>query len=226
MNITLPQALMLLVLNDQTGKTEAGYYQPALAGAAIADLLMLETIELSNDSPALVTPLRHQFDLGAFLELCDKAIGSEQKHQPLGYWINRLAGESGFVTTLADELVHLGALSKEKTKVFGVFERTVWPEASPLLETQLKAELEAAMFAESGPVDERVGLLIALSAAADILQHNFDADLLTKHADRIEAISAGKLLSQDTSEKVIKCVNYAISAATEMAEITAASIVN
>ena len=226
MNITLPQALMLLVLNDQTGKTEAGYYQPALAGAAIADLLMLETIELSNDSPALVTPLRHQFDLGAFLELCDKAIGGESKPQTLGFWINRLASEPGFVTTLADELVHLGALSKEKTRIFGVFERTIWPEASPLLESQLKSELEAAMFASEGPVDERVGMVIALSAAAGVLEHNFDAGLLAQHADRIAAISAGELLAKDTSEKVIKCVNYAIRAATEMAEITAASIIN
>jgi len=226
MNITLPQALMLLVLNDKTGKTEAGYYQPALAGAALADLLMLETIELSDDTPARVTPLRHQFELGAFLELCDKAIGEESKLKGLGFWINRLANEAGFVNTLADELVHLGALSKDKTKVFGLFERTVWPEASPQMEKALKAEMEAAMFADSGPVDERVGLAIALSAAADVLQHNFDHSLLAKHAERIDAISAGKLLSKDTSEKVIKCVNHAIMAATEMAEITAASIIN
>ncbi|MEL6829137.1 MAG: GPP34 family phosphoprotein [Pseudomonadota bacterium] len=226
MNITLPQAIMLLALNDETGKTEAGYYQPALAGAAIADLLMLETIELSTDEPARVTPLRHQFDLGAFLQMCDAAIGEESKLQPLGFWINRLSGEANFVTTLADELVHLGALSKEKTRIFGLFERTVWPEASPLLESQLKSEIETAMFAETGPVDERVGMVIALCDAADILQHNFDADLLAKYADRIEAISAGKLLSKDTSEKVLKCVNHAIMAATEMAEITAASIIN
>ena len=74
MDITLPQAILLLSLNDETGKTEDGYYQPALAGAALAELLLRRTIEL-QDSPEAVMPLRHRETLGVFLSMCDQEIG-------------------------------------------------------------------------------------------------------------------------------------------------------
>lgn len=86
MDITLPQAILLLSLNDETGKTEDGYYQPALAGAALAELFLRGTIEL-QETPEAVIPLRHSEPLGAFLAMCDKQIGSASKPQDLSFWI-------------------------------------------------------------------------------------------------------------------------------------------
>src|SRR6056297_1241215 len=140
MDISLPQAILLLSLNDKTGKTEGGYYQPALAGAALADLLLRGALELQSD-PDSIVPLRHSETYGAFLDMCDAEIGAAPKPRELGYWISALANQKDFIATLADELCHLGALTRERTKIFGLFTRTVWPEASPALESQLKAEM-------------------------------------------------------------------------------------
>lgn len=222
MDITLPQAILLLTLNDATGKTEDGYYQPALAGAALAELFLLGTIALEAEE---VVTLRHKQQLGAFLAGCDAEIGSASKRYGLNHWISTLANQKDFIATLADELCHLGALSKEKTRVFGLFSRTVWPEASPVLETQLKAEMAAAIFEDNGSVDERLCLTIAFAHAVDLLKLNFDADKLAASADRIDAISAGQCLTSTASDAVVKSVQTAIKTAHAMADTVTASII-
>lgn len=224
MDITLPQALLLLSLNDKTGKTEDGYYQPALAGAALADLFLHNAIELQSE-PDLVVPLRHSVELGAFLSMCDTAIGAAPKPQELSHWIGQLGAQKDFIATIADELCHLGALSRESTKVFGLFTRTIWPEASPAMETALKTEMAQAMFEDTGAVNERICLTIALAQAVDLLPYNFDATLIETHAERIASIAAGKCLSSTSSDAVVASVNKAIRAANAMAESAMAGII-
>ncbi|MEL7541053.1 MAG: GPP34 family phosphoprotein [Pseudomonadota bacterium] len=225
MDITLPQAILLLSLNDETGKTEDGYYQPALAGAALAELILSGAIEL-QETPQAVIPLRHNAPLGAFLSMCDKAIGSAPKPSDLNTWIAQLANQKDFIATLADELCHIGALSREETRVFGLFTRTVWPEASPALEQALKRDMAHAMFEDAGPVDEKLCLTIALANAVDLLSHNFAADDLARHADRVVAISAGNCLSASSSDAVMDAVNRAVRAAHAVADSINASILN
>ena len=222
MEITLPQAILLLTLDDKTGKTENGYYQPALAGAALAELFLKGTIELEGDE---VVPLRHSQKLGAFLSLCDAEIGRASKRQTLAFWINTLANQIDLISTLADELCHLGALSKETTRVFGLFSRTVWPEASPALEQSLKLEMETAMFKETGAIDERLCLTIAFADAVDLLKINFAAEDLQSNAARISEIAHGKCLKSSASEAVVKAVGTALKAAHAAAETVNASIV-
>ncbi len=223
MDISLPQGLLLLSLNDATGKTEDGYYQPALAGAALADLMLRGAIELQLE-PQSIIPLRHTLNLGAFLDMCDEAIGSAARRQDVTYWVSALGNQKDFIATLADELCHLGALSREKTRVFGLFTRTIWPEASPVLETALKQEMAAAMF-ENGPIDERLCLTIALAKAVGLLDYNFDAADLAAHADRIASIAAGECLTLEATDAVVTAVNEAIRAANAVADSTTATII-
>ncbi|MCR9270856.1 MAG: GPP34 family phosphoprotein [Hyphomonadaceae bacterium] len=225
MDITLPQAILLLSLNDQTGKTEEGYYQPALAGAALADLFLQGAIELQS-ADEVVIPLRHMLSLGPFLSMCDREIGAATKPRDLPHWIAALASQKDFIASIADELCHLGALTKAQTKIFGLFTRTVWPEASPVLEGQLKAEMATAMFQEIGAVDERLCLTIALAHAADLLTHNFEASDLEQHADRIAAIAAGQCLTREATEAVVKAVETAIRAAHAVADSVIAGIID
>lgn len=225
MDITLPQAILLLSLNDKTGKTEKGYYQPALTGAALAELFLSGCIELQPD-PETVVALRHNQALGAFLGMCDQEIGRAPQPQDLAYWINKLANQKDFIATLADELCHLGALSRERTRVFGLFSRTVWPEASPALESSLKHAMAHAMFEDRGPVDETLCLTIALANAVDLLSYNFKADDLAKHADRVLSISAGNCLSSTSTEAIVSSVNAAIQAANAASASVTAMILN
>ncbi|MEO1359411.1 MAG: GPP34 family phosphoprotein [Pseudomonadota bacterium] len=225
MDTTLPQAILLLSLNDKTGKTEDGYYQPALAGADIADLLLHRAIEFQAEDGTLV-PLRHKRSMGAFLDQCDGVIGAASKAREITYWISELANQRDVIATIADELCHLGALSKEKTTMFGLFSRTVWPEASPVLESTLKAEMAAAMFEGNDPIEERLCLAIGLSKSVDLLKHNFDPDLLSQHQARIDSICKGDCLHSDATEAVVQAVQAAIEAANAAADSVIAGIID
>ena len=225
MDITLPQAILLLSLNDETGRTETAFYLPALTGAALAEMFLRGSLELETQTGRAI-PLRHSENLGAFLSMCDSEIGRAATPQPLSHWLAELANQKDFIATLADELCHLGALSQERTRVFGLFSRTVWPEASPVLETHLKAEMAQAMFSERASVDETLCLTIALAHAVDLLSYNFDAAELEQNADRIASIAAGQCLSSSATEAVMTSVHAAIEAANAASDSVTAQILN
>ena len=187
-DLTLPQALLLLCLDNQTGVSEGIYFQPAIAGAALIELLLLGTIELSDDDPVNVMPLRHYHSLGASLRLCDEQIGRARRPLGLSQWVTQLAHFEGLISTLADELCHMGVLSKARSSVLGIFSRTVWPTVSPILETELKTRLARAMFGEAVP-DDRDSALIALAKAVGVLHRNFDLARLTAHGAHIDALT-------------------------------------
>lgn len=215
-DITLAQAILLLSLDDVTGQTEAGYYQPAFAGAALAELFLHGTIELQDD---LIVPLRHRQSLGAFLDFCDRAIGRAPQNLSLSHWVARLSDQKDFVSTLADELCHLGALSKEKTRIFGLFSRTIWPEASPVLENRLKQDLRTFIADPAVAMDERLSLTLALADAVDLLKHNFSADELG-----VGAIAAGEGLHHPGLKAVLGAVKSALADANSSPDSVTATI--
>lgn len=218
-SLTLPQSLLLLTLNDESGRPKAGLYKPAIAGAGVSELLLRGALILSdNKKPKLVaasSPGSH----GPFLDLLLTEIANGKKPRDMQYWITKLGNHKDLTPLLAEELCKLGALSKETSKLFGLFTLTKWPEASPKLEANLKAGLKLAI-AGTGKVDERSSVIIALAKAADVLRHNFDRDTLKANKDRIKSIATGDLLA---TQATIAAVNAAQAAIT--ATIIAAAIV-
>lgn len=222
MDVTLPQAILLLSLDDTSGKTEDGYYQPAFAGAALAELMLRETIAVEDGE---IVPLRHNQQLGAFLAQCDARIGGATKRHGLSYWVSALAHQKDFIATLADELCHLGALSKETTRIFGLFTRTVWPEASPKLGQNLKAEMAAAMFEQGRKADEPLCLTIAIAHTVDLLAPNFETEKLTAHTARISEIADGACLERSDLKALIAAIKAAIESAHSLADDPTAQII-
>lgn len=220
--LSLPQALLLLTLKDETGRPKAGFYKPAIAGAAISELLLLDTITLTEDKkPKVIVPAEAQSN-SVFLTLCLNKMRASKKPRDMMYWATKLGQDKKLIPMLAEELCGLGALRKETSKVFGLFTVTSWPEASPKLEGKLKARLETAMFG-TGDVDERTCVIIALAKSADVLRHNFDRSDLKTHKARIKAITAGELYAAGATAKAIKAAQAAIIAATTAAVAASAA---
>lgn len=220
--LSLPQALLLLTLKDESGRPKAGFYKPAIAGAAISELLLLDTITLTDDEkPKVIVPAEAQSN-SVFLMLCLNKMRASKKPRDMIYWATKLGQDKKLIPTLAEELCGLGALRKETSKVFGLFTVTSWPEASPKLEGKLKARLETAMFG-TGDVDERTCVIIALAKSADVLRHNFDRSDLKTHKARIKAITAGELYAAGATAKAIKAAQAAIIAATTAAVAASAA---
>lgn len=216
--LTLPQSLLLLTLNDESGRPKAGLYKPAIAGAGVSELLLRGLFTLTDEKkPKLVVTSTHATQ-GPFLELILAAIATGGKQRNMQYWITKLGNHKDLIPTLAEELCVLGALTKETSKVFGLFTLTKWPEASPKLESNLKNQLKNAIVGTS-KVDERSSVIIALAKSADVLRHNFDRDTLKSNKARIKAITEGDLLATGATVAAVKAVQAAITAAIVVAAI-------
>lgn len=220
--LSLPQALLLLTLKDETGKPKAGFYKPAIAGAVISELLLQDMVTLTEERKPKLNIRPEAASASPFLNLCIDRLRDSKKPRDMAHWVMKLGQHKDFIPTLGDELCELGALSKETSKVFGIFDRTVWPEASPKLEMNLKLELEKAMFG-TGPVDERTCVIIALAKSADVLRHNFDRKSLKANKDRIKAITAGELYAAGATAKAIKAMQTAVIVATSAAVAASAA---
>lgn len=220
--LSIPQALLLLILKNESGTPKAGFHKPVIAGAALSELLLQELVILSDEKKPKVIVTADAHSESPFLNLCLERLRDSKKPREMAYWIRNLGRQKTLNLTLADELCELGAIKRETSKVLGLFDRTVWPEASPKLEADLKHSLEKAMF-ENGPVDERTCTIIALSKTANVLSYNFDRKKLKANKDRIKAITAGELYAAGATAKAVKAMQMAIIAATSAAVAASAA---
>ena len=211
-SITLPQSLLLLTLNDESGRPKAGFYKPAIAGAAISELLLLGSLTLNDDKKPKVIVDQASDTQSPFLNFIVSEISKAKKHRDMQYWVTKLGSHKQLIPKLAEELCMLGALKKETSKLFGLFTLTTWPEASPKFETDLKTHLQK-LIEGTGPVDERSSVVIALAKSADVLRYNFNRDTLKANKERIKAISDGDLLATTATDKAIRAAQAALTAA-------------
>ncbi len=220
--LSLPQALLLLTLKDETGTPKAGFYKPAIAGAALSELLLKDMVSLTDEKKPKVIVHPEAHSQSEVLSVCLERLRDSKKPRDMAHWVMKIGQDKRLIPTLADELCALGAVSRETSKVFGLFDRTVWPEASPKLEMNLKLQLEDAMFG-TGPVDERTCVIIALAKSAGVLRYNFDRKKLKANKDRIKAITAGDLYAAGATAKAIKAAQMAVIAATSAAAAASAA---
>ena len=218
-DLSLPQAMLLLSLDTETGKTEGNFRRLAIAGATLAELLLLETIELRCDEGLQVLPRRHYQTLGAFLKKCDAEIGREKTVHSLQDWLIRLTQLEGFIPLLGDELCERGVLSKERAARLNLLKRTAWPTVSDRLEQHLITELSEVLFEQKHPTEPQ-RLLIALSKSAGVLHHNFPVESLNANGHHIETLVAVQSPDLSPLMQVAKVVRDVIIGASPMGRLT------
>ncbi|GAB5456361.1 MAG: hypothetical protein Hens2KO_25900 [Henriciella sp.] len=221
--LTLPQSLLLLTLKDETGRPKGVFYKLAIAGAGVSELLLRGLLSLTDDKKPKLVAASGSANESPFLDFVLTQISAEKKQRNMQYWIAKLSKHKKLVPTLAEELCTLGALTQETSKVLGLITITTWPEASPKLETNLKAQLQKAITG-SGEVEDRVSVIIALAKSADVLRHNFDRDILRSNKSRIKEISNGDLLATGATKTAIKAAQAALTGAIAGGAAAAAAV--
>jgi len=225
--LTLPQAILLLSLKDDTGTATGSFYRQSLAGAALTELIMRGAIEATDDKRPKIVSVNPAPIGEAFLDTCLQKIADASSPKSMKDWLFKLANTPRIIELVATPLKDQGILSEEKSKILGLFPVTKWPEANPGPERNLKAEMAAAMFTpvDSTPVDERLTTLIAISKHAGLLRLNFDKADLRAHKARIEQIVKGDMIAGQATEAAITAVKMTIIMAATMPAITAATTV-
>ena len=139
--LSLPQAFLLLATSDKDGKPEVPVFalRSAVAGAVLAELDLLGAIELQGKhvkatgaTPA--TDYQHELDL---------IRGKSRPHTPK-QWVSILEGRAE-VQRIYEGMVSLGIVEHVGEKHLGLFRSTRYPEKNHSPEAALLQKIEAAL---------------------------------------------------------------------------------
>lgn len=175
MQTLIAEDLLLLLLDDESGRFTSANHRPALAGAVLAELAADGAIELDqrgglwkrttvslDDAHVVADPLLRGF--------ADRIGEKPRSPQDI---VNRIGAdvEEALCSRLADR----GVLRRDQRMVLWVFPRDIWPAADSSHERQLRSELRAVLLAGADP-RPRIGVLIALLAAMDQVHRIVDRE--------------------------------------------------
>ncbi|WP_458779678.1 GOLPH3/VPS74 family protein [Arthrobacter sp. D3-16] len=141
LDLTLPQAFLLLATNDQNGKPEVPLFalRTTVAGAILAELDLLGAIELQGKrvratGTAPVTDYQHELEL----------IRSKSRPHTPKWWVSVLESRAE-VLRVYDGLVSLGIVEHVGEKHLGRFRAVRFPEKDHAPEAALLKRIEAAL---------------------------------------------------------------------------------
>ncbi|HET7781675.1 MAG TPA: GPP34 family phosphoprotein [Arthrobacter sp.] len=141
MELSLPQAFLLLATNDTTGKPEIPVFalRTTLAGAVLAELDLLGAIELQGKHVRVAgtapdTHLQHELEL---------LRGKSRPHTPR-WWVSALESRAE-VQRVYEGMASLGIVEHVGERHLGLFRAVRYPEKDHAPEAALLKKIEAAL---------------------------------------------------------------------------------
>lgn len=219
--LTLPEEILLLMLNDDTGRNMASLPAYLAAGAGLAELTFSGHLTTAGEGrkarfafvPGTEDP-SDPFLSRIMARLKEKGIDTSPQNL-----VSRIAQTKAIMDLLISRLVDRGILRREKKKVLFVFTHTTYPTADPAPEAELKSRLRTTLFT-SGPVSPEDAVLITLANAGGILRRNFDKQELKERKARIKEITSGANLAAGATRQAIEAVQAAVMVSTTMPAMT------
>jgi hypothetical protein len=188
MTLTLPEELLLLMLDDESGRLQeraapSGDY--ALAGAVLAELTLAGRIVTDPDRLRLVDPTPTG---DAVQDRALAAIAAAPAPADTRQWIETLAGDAETDRdALFARLVGRGILKPVDDRFLWVFPERRYPMVSETEEREVKARIMDVLFHDTAP-SHRDALLIGLCRAAGLfplLLSGQELDHLSARIDRV-----------------------------------------
>jgi hypothetical protein len=162
----IAEDLLLLLLDDVSGKAQTQQLQVALGGAVLVELALAEAVTVEEKSSmwrsAKVRPVAGAGPTDPVLTSALATVGEKERSaQDL---VNRLG--KGLTDTLCSRLAGRGILERQDDKVLGLFPRTRWPARDSSYEDAVRRALTVVLVDGSEP-DPRTAALVALLHAID-----------------------------------------------------------
>ncbi|AXK31446.1 GPP34 family phosphoprotein [Streptomyces armeniacus] len=206
--LTLPEELMLIALDDETG---GGKLRPgvdyAVAGMALVELSLQGRVDVSEDDRVSVldsNPVGVSYLDAELAKIVEKSEGSK-----VGTVLRR--SHMSAINGAVDSLVERGVLEKKTKRVLGLLPISRYPEAEGAPELEIRKRIGDVVL-EGGEPDERTAALIAVLHGAKLWGKAFpDADR-KQVKKRMEEISEGSWV-QGAVAHAVKRTRIAIAAA-------------
>lgn len=224
-HIHIYEEILLLALRDKKGTMLFGInYQQALAGAILAELLLINkiTIETSGKSQ-FIKLVSQKYTGNALLDECIEKIASSKRRARPRNWIQRFANISRLKHKAAQSLCRKRILKMEEDKVLLLFSRKIYPELNPKPEQKLMDKLDTAISGSTKEIDPETVILISICNSTGILKQIFDKSKLRANKRRIKEITSGNLIGQATKD-AIEAMQAAIMVATIIPAVTSAAV--
>lgn len=202
MPLTMPEEILLLMLDDETGRlidraAPSGDY--ALTGAILAELVLEERI---TAEPGRIV-VRDATPTGdAVLDEVLARIAAEPETQGGRWWIEALARDAErHRDHYFNRLVERGILKAEEGRFLWIFPERRYPLISDKEEREVKARLMSVIF-EDGVPEPRDSLLIGLTRAAGLFPMLLAPAELERAQPRIDAVTDMESLNRSLSAAV------------------------
>lgn len=219
------EEILLLALRDKKGTMLFGInYPQALAGALLAELLLINKIEIESSGKRKFVKLVNQKSTrNTLLDECIGKIASAKRRARPQNWVMRFANISKLKHKAAQSLCRKRILKMEEDKVLLLFSRKIYPELNPVPEKKLMEKMQTAIFGNSKEIDPETVILISICNSTGILRQIFDKSKLKERKSRIKDITTGNLIGQATKD-AIEAMQAAIMIATIIPAVTVTTI--
>lgn len=214
-DLTLPEALLLLALDDEKGSGDAGF---ALAGGVLAELVFLGVAVIESEGKnafvkptATVVPGGDDVLSECLRDLNDRAAEKPDKPWQANKWVTKFSSKKDLKARIAGPLVIRGVLDEQKRK-FLFIETTKYPEVNPVPEAAMTERLRSALEDDHLLPDERTVALLGIANAASLLSKNLDKRMLRSRKKRLKELSEGNHISEAV-KAAIAAVNAAVMVA-------------
>jgi Golgi phosphoprotein 3 len=182
MPLTMPEEILLLMLDDETGRLQeraapSGDY--AIAGAVLAELALAGRIDTDPKRLYVVNPAPTGDALmdRALAQIVAAPEAGDSRH-----WIETLAADAdSYRDALFERLVGKGILKRVEGRFLWVFPERRYPVISDKEEREVKARIMGVLFQDDIP-DPRDSMLIGLCRAGGL----FSLILSTQELDRVQ----------------------------------------
>lgn len=215
----LAEELLLLALDDESGKVRVSEIDKGLAGAVLLELALLERVRVTErgedvrrgrlvlrNGPAPEHPA-----LAAGLDVLARREGRKPENV-----IDALA--KGLRDRVADGLVEAGVLRRESHRVLGLIPVRRLPAQDSTHETTVRGRIVSAL--DGATPDERTAALIALLSALNAVTTVFDVPNRRAAKRRAKEIAEGQWAATAV-RKAVEAVYAATSAAVVAASAAA-----
>ena len=169
----IAEDLLLLLLDDRTGKARTAYLEIALGGAVLVDLALEGLVEVTSPGSIWRSgKLRRAPGASAGDRILAGALGAVAENQSA----QRLVGKvgKGLVEPLAERQRQRGVLDRREEKVLGLVTRTRWPSRDPSRKESIRRGL-VVILVQRGHPDARsaalIGLLLAVHRLHRTISH-------------------------------------------------------
>lgn len=211
--LTLAEEILLLVLDDESGKfthVPEHSFRYALSGAVLMDLAFLGKIDADPDTLFVIDSKPTGDEI---LDTLLKPLSESNEKRDCSYWVQYFGRDAFKIQNLAlQRLCDSGILTREDKLILWMFKSRRYPIRDGFAEKEVKQRIMTLLFNEDIP-DPRDIAIVGLADACRLFERIFSRPEYEKVKDRIAEIGKLELISQSLS-KVVREIEFQLAQAT------------